>query len=127
MSADVAVRKVAVDVEVPATGPLVHPVLLAMSVLLESYTPTTGFARAPDTLKAVSAGPMPRTRMFFVVPAGPETTNPAIRMLAPLSTSAREEMFARRCGGATPARAEIRLPTLGLPRPEHRSYPGPAL
>ena len=91
ISAAVAKRNVAATEEVPATTEPDHPVLLAISVVFESYNPIEGWASAPETPNAVKAGPMPRIRSS----AGwfPATTNPEITTFAFAPTEHRAEMF----------------------------------
>ena len=69
-----------------------QPVLVAITLLFESYTVRTGWARNPLTLKFARVGPTARTSTVAVWV--PWTTKPAIRMFAPVPTCARVEMLA---------------------------------
>src|SRR5665213_114476 len=73
---------------------VLQPVLVAISVPVESYTPRMGWARTPLTPYWVRAGASARMRSVSV--PLPEMYRPGIRMLAPVPTCARVEMLVSR-------------------------------
>lgn len=72
--------------------------LVATTRPLALSTSMVGSARAPPTPRAPSDGPAARTSNRRV-PLPGETTRPGMRMLPPVPTCARAEMFGEPCGG----------------------------
>src|SRR5476651_70685 len=62
----------------------------------ESKRESSGEGRDPETWKLASAGPIPRRRTVFE--PEPATAKPAIMILSPVPTNAREEMLISRPG-----------------------------
>src|SRR5208282_3365598 len=72
---------------------MLHPVSAATTVVGPEYTESSVPAIAPETPRAVRAGPDARTSSFLGVV--PDTTKPAIMMLDPVRTSPRVERLLR--------------------------------
>src|ERR1019366_3367163 len=85
-SAAVAFRYVAATGEVPATGSLLHPALLAIRTEFWSNTLISGLVTAPEMLKGggISAGPTPLIRTCTGLV--PWITKPGIASAAPVPT-----------------------------------------
>src|SRR5215212_5289399 len=57
--------------------------------------------------KGIKDGPMARTRIFLVEPAGPWTMNPSIKALSPVPTGSRVETLPTRPGMAVGVTAGV--------------------
>src|SRR3982751_5297384 len=72
----------------------------AIWTLLELKIVRVGLARASGIPNGLSEGPIARTRIFLVEPAGPWMINPSIKALSPVPTGSRVETLATRPGVA---------------------------
>src|SRR3954462_7356888 len=66
--------------------------------LLELNIPRVGLRSASVIPKRMSDGPIARTRIFLVEPAGPWTMNPSIKALSPVPAGSRVETLPTRPG-----------------------------
>src|ERR1700722_5811379 len=85
----------------PVSVPTTVPALVLLSV-------SFGSARTPVRSKSESVGPVPRTRTDCAPDTpDPPMTNPAVMMLVPVPTWARQERFVRRPGFDEAATASV--------------------
>src|ERR1700716_2126681 len=71
---------------------------VATVALLASWIPSVGLARASAIPKGTNDGPIARTRIFLVEPAGPCTMKPSINALSPVPTGRRVETLPTKPG-----------------------------
>src|SRR4051794_26771159 len=73
---------------------------VATIALLPSWISKVGFANASGIPKGISDGPIARTRIFLVEPAGPWTIKPSIKTSSSVPTGRRVETLATNPGVA---------------------------
>src|SRR4051812_18802691 len=78
----------------PPISVVFQSLLDAIWAVAELKMPSVGLASPSGIPKGMSEGPIARTRIFWVAPAGPCTMNPSIKALSPVPAGSRVETLA---------------------------------